>query len=141
MVNFIIDLIFMKIIINFIFILIDNLTENYNLSTWYNSLDVYQLYLINSIFIFFYYLLTETLLSRSLSKFITKTIVVKNNGEKPNFVDILTRSIIRIFPFEYLSFLKGRKPGWHDEYSNTFVVNKLKFEKSIEEFQELKNLK
>lgn len=87
MVNFIIDIILIKLISNTIFIVIDISIKNYNLSSLYNSLGVYQLYILNSIFMFFYYLTTEAIFSRSLSKFITKTIVVKKDGKKPSLMD------------------------------------------------------
>ena len=138
-VNFIIDIIIIKLITNIIFIVIDNITKDYLLTSWYNSLNVYELYLFGSAAMFVYYFLTENFLSRSLSKFITNTIVVKEDGTKPNTMDVLARSAMRIIPFEYFTFLRGRKPGMHDEYSNTFVVQKNKFEISIKEFNEILN--
>jgi hypothetical protein len=57
------------------------------------------------------------------------------NGEKPYFPNILARSALRQMPFEYITFLQGRKLGFHDEYSSTFVVNKNKLEKSKQEFE------
>jgi uncharacterized RDD family membrane protein YckC len=140
MLNFVIDIFIFKLLINLIFIIIDNITTSYSFLTWYNSLDVYELYLFSSVAMFFYYFLTEKFFSRSLSKFITNTLVVKENGTKPNTIDILARSVLRIIPFEYLTFLRGRKPGIHDDYSNTFVVKKNKFLQNIKEFEDLQKL-
>ena len=47
---------------------------------------------------------------------------------------MLERSLLRIIPFEYFTFLRGRQPGWHDAYSKTFVVVKSKLENSVKEF-------
>ncbi|MGL2962418.1 RDD family protein [Flavobacterium sp. RSB2_4_14] len=140
-INFIIDILCFKLLLNLFFIVIDNITGRYLLSSWYNSLDGYELYLFSSAVMFFYYFITEKFFSRSFSKFITNTLVVKEDGTKPNTIDILARSVLRIIPFEYLTFLRGRKPGIHDEYSNTFVVQKNKFLQSIKEYDELQKLK
>jgi uncharacterized RDD family membrane protein YckC len=130
LINFILDLIFIKLISVIIILIIDGLffsTEDY-ISNWVVSLDKIESYLFGAILAFFYYLITETIFSRSLSKFFTKTIVVSKQGNKPNFQNILGRSTIRQIPFEYFTFLNGREHGLHDKNSNTFVVrlNKLK---------------
>ena len=59
------------------------------------------------------------------------------DGSKPKPIDILGRTLIRIIPFEYFTFLRGRNPGWHDELSKTFVVKKDKLENSKKEFLSL----
>jgi uncharacterized RDD family membrane protein YckC len=84
-----------------------------------------------------YYGITEFFLSRTFAKYITKTVVVLKDGSKPKFIDILARSALRLIPFEYFTFLRGRKPGLHDEYSKTFVVKKDKLEQSIINFEGL----
>lgn len=140
MLNFIIDLILIRLIINFSFILLDSLTANNQLSIWHNSLDNYETYLFNSIAMFFYYFLTELFFSRSLSKFFTQTIVIDLNGLKPSFIKILARSALRIVPFEQFTFLRGRKQGLHDENSNTFVVVKSKLENAIKEYYEIEEI-
>jgi uncharacterized RDD family membrane protein YckC len=64
----------------------------------------------------------EYLTGRTLAKYITKTKVIDENGEKPDFKKILLRTLSRIFPFEPLSFLVSGNTGWHDEWSKTIVV-------------------
>jgi hypothetical protein len=39
---------------------------------------------------------------------------------------------------EYYTFLRGREPGWHDEYSGTFVVKENKLKESLSDFNESK---
>lgn len=108
-------------------------------SDWIDSFDMSQRFLFNTVLCFFYYVLTERFLSRTFGKFFTKTIVVLEDGSRPTFIAILTRTVIRLFPFEPLTFLRGRELGLHDEYSKTFVVKKDKLIKSKKEFLELQN--
>lgn len=70
----------------------------------------------------FYYSFSEGIFGRSLGKFITGTIVVDENGQKPSFGTIFKRTLCRLIPFDALSFLGSR--GWHDSISDTYVVNK-----------------
>lgn len=100
-----------------------------------DSFDKIETYLFWSITSFFYYTITEVFLSRSLAKYFTKTIVVLEDGSKPKLIDILARSALRLIPFEYFTFLRGRKPGLHDEYSKTFVVKIDKLKQNIIDFK------
>ena len=72
----------------------------------------------------FYYNFFEIFFARTVGKFITQTIVVDENGEKPNHETILVRTLCRLIPFEILSFLGMPARGWHDRISKTYVVNK-----------------
>ena len=105
-----------------------------------NSLDMIERYLFWSAISFVYYGITEVFLSRSPAKFLTKTIVVMEDGSKPGAITILTRTILRIFPFEPLTFLRGRTLGLHDENSKTFVVIKSKLDQQMNEYLELVSL-
>ena len=105
--------------------------------SWVDSFDKIETYLFWSITTFFYYTITEVFLSRSLAKYFTKTIVVLEDGSKPKLIDILARSALRLIPFEYFTFLRGRKPGLHDEYSKTFVVKNDKLKQNIIDFKGL----
>ena len=69
-----------------------------------------------------YYSFFEGFTGRSLGKFITKTKVVTEEGEKPDFGTILIRSLCRNIPFNALSFLNSDAIGWHDQFSKTRVV-------------------
>ncbi len=94
---------------------------------------------IGLVSLFLYYVILKSYFSRTIGKYITGTIVVKIDGSKPKTIDILARTLLRIVPFEYFTFLRGRQPGWHDEYSKTFVVVKAKLESSKNEFLEFQN--
>ncbi len=107
-------------------------------SDWIDTFDNIESLVFKSIIWFFYYGITEYFLSRTFAKYFTKTIVVLKDGSKPKLYTILTRTVIRIVPFEYYTFLRGREPGWHDEYSGTFVVKENKLKESLSDFNESK---
>ncbi len=68
-----------------------------------------------------YYILTEYFFQKTPAKYATKTKVVKKDGSRPDFWDILGRNAARIIPFEQFSFL-FKDIGWHDSLSGTLVV-------------------
>lgn len=70
-----------------------------------------------------YYSSFEVLTGRTIGKFITKTKVVDENGNSPDFGAIIIRSLCRFIPFEQFSFLGDTGTGWHDKISKTRVVN------------------
>lgn len=78
-----------------------------------------------------YYILFEYLTKgRTIGKFITGTVVVKEDGSVPVFNDILKRSFSRIVPFDAISFLGSN--GWHDSWSETKVVKRKPFLEAVE---------
>jgi uncharacterized RDD family membrane protein YckC len=131
--NWIID----SVIKLIIFRLIISSLNSSTISSGVNSLDMIERYLFWSVISFVYYGVTEVFLSRSPAKYLTKTIVVIEDGSKPSVITILTRTILRIFPLEPLTFLRGRALGLHDENSKTFVVIKSKLEQRMNEHLEL----
>lgn len=71
-----------------------------------------------------YYIIFESIWSKTPAKFITRTKVITEYGEKPSFKTILIRTLIRFIPFEAFSFLSPERPrGWHDRWSKTIVVD------------------
>lgn len=71
-----------------------------------------------------YAIVSEALFQRTLGKMITGTCVVRADGTKPTFGQIVGRSFARFIPFEAFSFLggKGFPVGWHDSLSGTRVI-------------------
>jgi uncharacterized RDD family membrane protein YckC len=70
-----------------------------------------------------YYALFEALFQRTPAKFITGTMVVNAEGERPSFGQCVGRSFARMIPFEAFSFLGSRNPvGWHDSLAGTRVI-------------------
>jgi uncharacterized RDD family membrane protein YckC len=80
-------------------------------------------YLISFAIVVTYYLFFETLFAKTPAKFITHTAVVTEDGYRPGFGDILSRTMYRFFPFDIFSFFSETPVGWHDRFSRTRVVN------------------
>lgn len=78
-----------------------------------------------------YYTFFEHFLQRTPGKYATGSIVVNEYNEKPEFGSLILRNVLRLVPFEAFSCLGDR--GWHDEWSNTFVI-------TLEEHEKLKML-
>lgn len=77
------------------------------------------------IYFFFIYVLYhaifEHFFGKTPGKFITSTIVVKEDGSELSFGTIILRNAGRLIPFDAISFLFS-KQGWHDQISKTIVV-------------------
>jgi uncharacterized RDD family membrane protein YckC len=85
------------------------------------NINRFQDYLLTALFMFVYYLLSESLMKgRTIGKLITKTRVVDEYGRVPDFSVTLKRSACRFVPFDALSFLGDN--GWHDDWSGTKVI-------------------
>lgn len=76
-----------------------------------------------------YFGLFETLTMRTLGKFVTDTMVVKDDGTRPSDGRIFLRTLCRLIPLEFLSFLWRPGIGLHDSFSRTRVVNIYEFNK------------
>jgi len=68
-----------------------------------------------------YYIIMENKYHKTIGKFVTKTKVVKMNGDAPTKSDITTRTFCRLIPFDRVSFF-FTKNGIHDFLSKTKVV-------------------
>ena len=92
--NFIIDSIIFFIIVLVFSILLKEYIERQNLK--YLMILLYYLY----------YFILELTIGQTIGKIVTKTRVVNidNNG-KPNFTRILIRTISRLIPIDFLSYL------------------------------------
>jgi len=88
------------------------------------SMNRVEEYALGAVIVLIYYNVFEIFFSRTIGKFITKTIVVNEFGEKPDVNEILVRTVCRIIPFEAFSFLGDLGKGWHDSISKTYVVRK-----------------
>lgn len=124
--NYVIDLIVQYLIIfvlGFIFSVLSLLTGYTGIMDWIGSMGDLEGYVVFFFVVILYYTLFESLCSRTIGKYITKTIVVNEDGSKPDSQIILKRTLCRLIPFDGLSFL-GSGRGWHDSISDTYVVDK-----------------
>ena len=118
MINFIIDIALITLIIY----------EVYNICDYYNFYPIYEVspIVVMVVFSMIYYLLFETLFYRTPAKLITGTKVVSKYGFKPDLTMILVRTLLRLNPFDWITFLNLKQMGWHDKYSETAVVETVK---------------
>ncbi|MBI9050250.1 MAG: RDD family protein [Anaerolineaceae bacterium] len=84
-------------------------------------------YLYALAMLFLYYFVFEALLQKTPAKFITGTIVVMEDGSKPNASTIVKRTLSRLVPGEVISTYTGKLPDkkgtwWHDRWTATRVV-------------------
>jgi hypothetical protein len=77
--------------------------------------------LILIVFFFLYYYFMEYYLKITPGKLLLRTRVVSEDHTELTAVVIFKRTLLRLVPFESLSFL-GKK-GFHDKFSKTKVVN------------------
>jgi len=124
----------------YLFFYIGELTGDYTLNNFLAELTIFQNYALTYSFFLTYYFSMEALTQKTLGKYITNTMVVLRNGEKPSSKDILIRSLCRIIPFDALSFLGESSKGWHDSISKTFVVDIKKFEGKKKQESELEQI-
>ncbi len=102
---------------------------------WYFNSSSFSWFVIGLLLTLIYYFLMEVAWGRSVGKFVTGTIVVDENGLKPDAKLILKRTLCRCIPFDALTFFGGSR-GWHDSISDTYVVNKKELEEEVSLFQE-----
>lgn len=90
-----------------------------------NNDDVSSLGVLLSIIVnYFLYFLLEAFTGKTLAKYITRTRVVKSDGGKPSFMQIIGRTLARLVPLEVFSYLGNPNPiGLHDSLSGTIVVD------------------
>ncbi len=71
-----------------------------------------------------YFVIFEYFYGKTIGKFITNTKVIMKNGNNPSLFDIVKRTICRFIPFDPISFFWLK--GWHDDLSDTIVINNSK---------------
>jgi uncharacterized RDD family membrane protein YckC len=135
--NFSIDLVFLYIIIlstGTTIVLIAEAANKFAVSTWVETMSNAEIVFYSLFVMLLYYSLTEIYFSRTIAQLITKTIVVKKDGTKPDIKMFVVRTLCRFIPLEPFSFLGAYPRGWHDVLSNTYVVKKKRLAKSIQFF-------
>lgn len=86
-----------------------------------NTMGVYPTsVLIIAMFRTIYYFTFEAFFGLTIGKILSRSKVVDEEGKKPTATTIIGRTLLRLIPFEALTFFMPR--GLHDRSSNTFVV-------------------
>ena len=134
-VNYIVDVIVLYIliiIISFIVTIVAFLFGSSAVIEKLQNISTLESYLIFFSIMIPYYSVLEHKTSRTVGKFITKIMVVMEDGSRPDSGTTLRRTLCRIIPFEAFSFLGSYSRGWHDSIPDTYVVRKEAFEKAFE---------
>lgn len=74
-------------------------------------------------FYILYYIIPEFIWGQTIGKLITNTIVVTNEGGKPDLFTIIIRTFARIIPLDNV-FMFWSENTLHDKLASTQVVNK-----------------
>jgi len=138
--NYILDIILLMLLLFIVLLSISIISALFGapgLGNWLDELGDTGWRILSITGALIYYTLFEALFGRTLAKFITGTIVVDENGEKPDFGVIFKRSLCRLIPFDAFSFLGNNGRGWHDSISDTYVVRKKALDTEVKMFKEL----
>jgi|GEM_PF-663845 len=92
-----------------------------------NEIDPSTEFILGLSYVFLYYFIFESLCQRTPGKLITGTKVIDIDGRKPTLGAIAIRTLIRFIPFEAFSFPGKKAYGWHDRWSETYVVKAKRF--------------
>lgn len=136
-INFVVDYVaqlLVLLLLGLIIGLIAGITGNNEMAFMFDSMSRIEEYLLGMVILFVYYSFFEILTGRTIGKFLTKTVTVTENGEKPETQTLLLRTLCRMIPFDALTFLGNSGRGWHDTLSKTYVVKKELLEKRKELF-------
>lgn len=137
--NFIIDMIILSVILFIgLVIFIANTSPN-DAKEFMNRFMVNSMwqYTVTSCITLLYYNFFEITTSRTIGKFCTNTIVVDENGDRATYEAVMIRSLIRIIPLYWVSFIIFPSRGLHDVISKTYVVNKNLLEEKKKQFYAL----
>lgn len=113
---------FVSIVILFFFFL--TLISDYGLFLFQIVQSIFIVFLYPALYTFF-----EYNWQKSPAKFLTKTRVIDEFNNPPDLRTIMLRSLIRLTPFEFLSWLDSDAQGWHEKWSKTWVVTEDEHEK------------
>ncbi len=73
-----------------------------------------------------YYWILEFMFGATLGKRLTGTRVVALDGGPATALQVLIRTLCRLVPLEFLSFMHSDPIGWHDRWSQTRVVARMR---------------
>ena len=79
-----------------------------------------------------YFMFMEGFTQRTVGKFITGTIVIMEDGSRPEAGVAALRTLCRFIPFEPFSFFGTPARGWHDTITKTYVIDRKKYNEALE---------
>jgi len=125
--HFFVDIIAMQVLFYFIETLISLMSNTVDYSFAFSQISLFLFGLFGLLSYPIYYIVCEHFWQKTLGKYVTKTTVINEYAEKPDLPTNILRNLIRMVPFEPFSCLNER--GWHDRWSDTFVVPDEELEK------------
>lgn len=124
MLNWIIDGIIIGFIWFGLFIPALYLLSLLGLHNWLEKGEIYSIDFTLVFVLIPYYIISEGIFKTTIGKLITRSKLIKADGNEIKFYDALLRTLCRLIPLEQLSFLSRNPIGWHDELTNTRVIDK-----------------
>jgi len=121
--NWIIDTLTILILWVALLFLVVRLIPILGITDWLETGKKYDLSLSFFILFLLYYIIFEGIFKTSIGKIITRTRIIRLNGNRIRFYDAIIRTLSRLIPFEQFSFLSENPVGLHDSYSNTRIIN------------------
>lgn len=79
--------------------------------------------LVGSLLLVGYYIVFEGWLGKTPGKMITRTKVISEEGQRPSLKAIVGRNLVRLIPFDALTFIATTPTGLHDRLTHTKVVD------------------
>jgi len=79
--------------------------------------------LVSFLFYYGYYFVFEQVFGQTPGKMLLGYVVINKYAQLPTVSETAIRTLCRLIPFEGLSCF-NEKGGWHDRFSNTYVVSK-----------------
>lgn len=127
--NYFFDIIILRVLAFPVFFIIAIVLLNFGIvePDSFNEIEPSTDLIVSILYVFLYYFVFESIFQRTLGKLITGTKVVDFNGRKPTLGMIAKRTLIRFIPFEAFSFPGKKAYGWHDRWSETYVVKAKRF--------------
>lgn len=129
LINYIVDSVIMNVIFLCFFIAMGGMISYYEGINGSTVLTASQDFAILILFLMglstylIYYIFWEYIFDgKTIGKMITGTKVVRKDGSKLSFANVIGRTLLRYLPFEVFSFLGSGTDGWHDSLSHTIVI-------------------
>lgn len=133
--NYVIDFIVQNVVISLpmlIAMLLFYVFDYDSMLIYFTELEGIGDFMLTIVLMLLYYVTMETLTQRTVGKYVTNTMVVMEDGTKPDAGTIFKRSLCRLIPFDPFSYLGDRTRGWHDSIPNVYVVDVTEFRRALE---------
>lgn len=94
----------------------------WSFNVFYYKLPYYPIYYFMALIMVLYYLILESINGRTPGKKLTRSMVVNKDGNRPNFLQLVFRSLLRITVIDCF-FIPFLNMPLHDYLSKTYVVD------------------